>query len=400
MTINELRSKRAKAWESAKAFLESRRNDKGVLSAEDDAAYARMENDIAELGKEIARMERLEALDAEMSKPVSSPITEKPASAKVDTKVGRAADEYGKVFWNKMRGRMNADVNNILSVGTDTEGGFLVPDTFEKHLITTLNDTFIIRKLAHTFNTSSGTHKIPVVATRGVANWVEENGTIPDSDDGFAQKTIGAHKLCALIKVSKELLNDAAFDLESHFQKEFAYRIGNAEEVAFVTGDGEGKPTGLLNAVDGAEIGVTTKSATAITAEEIMDLYHNLRAPYRSNAVWILNDATVAAIRKLKDNNGQFMWQPGLREGQPDTILGRPVYTSIAMPTIDAGAKTILFGDLSYYWIGDREGVEFTRLNELYADKGQVGFLATKRVDAKLILPEAVKVLQQGGSAT
>jgi len=123
--------------------------------------------------------------------------------------------------------------------------------------------------------------------------------------------------------------------------------------------------------------------------------YHSLRAPYRKNAVWAVNDTTIAAIRKLKDGNGQYLWQPGLTNGAPDMILGRPVKTSTFMPTLEAGAKTVVFGDFGYYWIADRQGRSFKRLNELYATTGQVGFLASQRVDGRLVLPEAMKVLQQ-----
>ena len=108
-----------------------------------------------------------------------------------------------------------------------------------------------------------------------------------------------------------------------------------------------------------------------------------------------MNDATVSALRKLKDSTGQYLWQPSLMAGMPDTLLGRPVKTSAYMPVIAAGAKTIAFGDFSYYWIADRQGRSFKRLNELYAATGQVGFLASQRVDGKLILPEAIKVLAQ-----
>ena len=124
-----------------------------------------------------------------------------------------------------------------------------------------------------------------------------------------------------------------------------------------------------------------------------------LKSPYRKNAIWVLNDSTIKAIRKLKDHNGQYLWQPALRDGEYDTILGKRIFTSPYAPEIGAGAKSIAFGDFSYYWIGDRQGVSFKRLNERYAETGQVGFIATKRVDAKLILPEAIKVLQQKGSA-
>ena len=400
MTITELRTKRATAWEAAKAFLDSHRNDKGVLSAEDDATYSRMESEITDLGKEISRMERLEAMDKEMSRATRTPLTAKPEAPKAETKSGRASDAYKDAFWNHARKRDSYEIRNALQVGTDTEGGYLVPDTFEKKLITTLEEENVIRKHAHVFTTSSGSHKIPVVSTRGTAAWVDEEGQIPESEDAFGQQLIGAHKISTLIKVSEELLNDSAFDLENYFATEFARRIGNAEEAAFLTGNGSGKPTGILADIGGAEIGVTAASETAITADEIIDLFYSLKSPYRKKAIWVLNDRTIKAIRKLKDSNGQYLWQPALHEGEYDTILGKRIYTSPFAPEIGAGAKTIAFGDFSYYWIGDRQGVAFKRLNERYAETGQVGFLASKRVDAKLVLPEAIKVLQQKGSAT
>ena len=394
MTITELRDKRNKAWEAAKAFVETKRDADGLMTAEDAATYAQMEQKVQDYSTEIDRMERQEAMDRQLNAPTSTPITGKPATAKVETKSGRAADTYKTSFWNQMRNKTSVEVRNALSVGVDADGGYLVPDTYEKTLIQALNDTMVVRKLAHTFVTACGVHKIPVVTSHGTANWVEESGEIPETTETFGQQHIGAHKLTALIKISEELLNDSAFDLEEYFQKEFTKRILNAEEVAFITGDGNGKPTGLLDADTGAEVGVTTESATEITADDVINLYYSLRAPYRSKAVWLLNDSTVNALRLLKDKNGQYLWQSSLKEGTPDMLMGRPVYTSTAFPSIGAGQKAVAFGDLSYYWIGDREGITFRRLNELYAAKGQVGFLATKRVDAKLILPEAVKVLQ------
>ena len=401
MTILELREKRAKAWEAAKAFLDSHRNDKGVLSAEDDAAYTRMEQEITDLGKEIARMERREALDAELNRPVNKPLTGKPMSGNDTAKTGRATDEYRQNFWNAMRAKVPMPgVLNALQVGTDSEGGYLVPDEFERTLVQALEEENIFRQLAKVIQTSSGDRKIPVVASKGTASWIDEEGAYTESDDSFAQVSIGAYKLGTMIKVSEELLNDSVFDLESYIAREFARRIGTKEEEAFFTGDGTGKPLGILAASGGAETGVTAASATAVTADELMDLFYSLKSPYRKNAVWILNDSTIKAIRKLKDNNGQYLWQPSLVAGTPDTILGRPVKTSTYMPAIAAGAKTIAFGDFSYYWIADRQGRSFKRLNELYAANGQVGFLGSQRVDGKMILPEAVKVLvQKAGSA-
>ena len=202
-----------------------------------------------------------------------------------------------------------------------------------------------------------------------------------------------------MIKVSEELLNDSVFDLQSYISREFARRIGGEGRGGVLHGDGKGKPLGVLAATGGAETGVTAASATAVTADELMDLYYSLKSPYRKKSMWVLNDSTIKAIRKLKDNNGQYLWQPSLAAGTPDMILGRPIKTSAYMPAMAAGAKTIAFGDFSYYWIADRQGRSFKRLNELFAASGQVGFLASQRVDGKMILAEAVKVLEQKGAS-
>lgn len=399
--ILELREKRAKAWEAAKAFLDSRRGADGLLSAEDVAAYEKMEADVVNLGKEIDRLERQQALDAELSKPVNDPIKDKPAASAGEEKTGRASAEYKRSFWNVMRSKMPGhEVLNALQVGTDSEGGYLVSDEFEHTLVEALEEQNLFRTLAHVIQTSSGDRKIPVVASKGTASWVDEEGAIPESDDSIGQVSIGAYKLGTMIKISEELLGDSVFDLESYISREFARRIGNKEEEAFFTGDGKGKPLGILAKTGGAEVGVTAAGAAAFTADELFDLFYSLKAPYRKSAVFLMNDTSVKALRKLKDSNGQYLWQPSLTAATPDTLMGRPVYTSSFMPAMEAGAKSVLFGDLSYYWVADRQGRSFRRLGELYAPTGQVGFLATQRVDGKLVLPEAVKVLQQkSGSA-
>ena len=343
MTILELREKRAKAWEAAKAFLDSHRNDKGVLSAEDDAAYTRMEQEITDLGKEIARLERQEALEAELNRPVNKPLTGKPMSGKEETKTGRTTDEYRRNFWNMMRSKAPMPaVVNALQIGTDSEGGYLVPDEYERTLVEALEEENVFRQLARVIQTSSGDRKIPVVATKGTASWIDEEGAYTESDDSFGQVSIGAYKLGTMIKVSEELLNDSVFDLESYISREFARRIGAKEEEAFFTGDGSGKPLGILAASGGAETGITAASATAITADELIDLFYSLKSPYRRNAVWVLNDSTIKAVRKLKDGSGQYLWQPSLTAGTPDTILGRPVRTSAYMPAIAASATAPL----------------------------------------------------------
>ena len=387
----ELREKRAKAWEAAKAFLDAKAKDAAFASAEDAATYDRMEQEVMDLGKQIDRLERQAAIDAELAKATSTPITNQPnGKADGDSKQGRASDEYKRAFWNGMRNKMSYEVQNALSIGTDSEGGYLVPDEYERKLVQALEDEVFFRSLANVIKTSSGDRKIPIVTSKGEAAWIDEGGQFPESDDSFGQTSIGAYKLATMIKVSDELLNDSVFNIENYISKEFARRIGTKEEEAFFVGDGKGKPEGLFGSAD---LGVTAATVN-ITFDDVMDLFYSLRAPYRKKATWLLNDSTVKAIRKLKDGNGNYIWQPSVRDGEPDRILNRPYRTSIYVPELAAGNRVMAFGDYSYYWIADRQGRSFKRLNELYATTGQVGFLACERVDGKLILSEAVKTLE------
>ncbi len=390
--ILALREKRANLWNETKAFLDSHRGEDGMVSAEDNATYEKMEADVVALGKEIDRLERQAAIDREMDQPTASPLVSRPVAPSAK-KQGRASDEYRNAFWGMIRNRnLTPGVMNDLQIGTDTEGGYLVPDEFEHTLVQGLEEENVLRSLCTVIQTSSGDRKIPIVTAHGTASWVDEEDPIPTSDETFGQISIGAHKVATMIKVSDELLQDSVFNLESYIATEFARRIGAAEEEAFITGNGTGKPTGLLHATNGAGTGVTTTGNTP-TADEIFDLVHSIKSVYRRKAVFLLNDSTLKAIRKLKDGQGQYLWQPGLKEGQPDMLLNYRIATSPFMPEIAAGNKVILFGDFKSYWIADRQGRSFQRLNELYAATGQVGFRATQRVDGRLVLAEAMKCL-------
>ena len=391
--ILEMREKRAQLWDAAKKFLDEHQDTNNSLSAEDAATYDRMEADVVSMGQNIERLERQAAIDREMNSATSTVLASRPGKPE-GGKTGRASDEYKQAFWAAIRGHgSRAALRNALQVDTDSEGGFLVPDEYERTLVKSLEDANIMRTLCTNIRTDSGERKIPVVASTGTGSWVEEEGDIPESDDTFGQITLSAHKVATMIKVSDELLRDSVFDIQSYIAGEFARRIGACEEGAFITGDGTHKPTGLLHATNGAGVGVTTAGAT-FTADEVIDLVYSVRSVYRPNAVFLMNDSAIRALRKLKDGSGQYLWQPGLREGEPDRLLNHRVYTSAYMPEIAAGNKPILFGDFKSYWIADRDGRSFQRLNELYAKTGQVGFLATERVDGRLVLPEAMKCLQ------
>jgi HK97 family phage major capsid protein len=390
--ILELREKRTKLWDNAKEFLDSKRGGDGLISEDDSKIYDKMEQEVVNLGKEIDRLERQSALDLEFSKPVNAPILEKPNGK---LKSGRMSDEYRTDFMNILRGK--PQIYNVMQESIDVDGGFLVPAEFEKQIVSSLEENNVIRTLAKTITTSAE-RKIPIAATHSEANWTAENGAYTESDPTFAQKTIDAFKLTDLVKVSIELLQDSMFDLESYIANEFARAFGIAEEQAFCTGTGTGQPSGIFTE-NGGEVGVISSSPTNIASDNLIELMYSLKSPYRRNAVFLMNDATISLIRKFKDTNGAYLWQPSLQAGQPDRLLGYPLYTSPYVPTVGAGALPIAFGDFSNFWIADRMGRTVQRLNELYAGNGQVGFIATERVDAKVILAEGIKLLKMAASS-
>ncbi|MEG1859905.1 MAG: phage major capsid protein, partial [Christensenellaceae bacterium] len=391
-TILELREKRNKAWEGAKAFVESKRDKDGLLSEEDAKAYGEMEQKVKNLSLEIERMQAMEGMENEMKKPVNTPITHKPEQ-KEERKTGRAADEYKTAMVSALRSNFR-NVSNVLQEGVDADGGYLVPVEYDARLIEELEDENVFRKIA-TVITTSGERKINIAASKPAAAWIDEGEALTFGDATFDQINLDAHKLHVAVKVTEELLYDNAYRLEDHIINMFTKALSNAEEDAFLNGDGVGKPLGIFAATGGGQVAVTTASATAITADEIINLIYKLKRPYRKNAKFITNDATLALLRKLKDGNGAYMWQPSLLGSEPDRLMGYPIYTSAYVPTVAAGAKTIAFGDFSYYNIGDRGIRSFAELKELYAGNGMVGFLAKERVDGKLVLPEAVQILQQ-----
>ena len=397
--IMELRNKRNTLWEQTKNFLEEHRGDNGLVEASAVEQYNKMAADVQALGAEIQRLEEQAAFDAQLSQPTTHPVTNKPMSRKAENVAPTATDEYAGAFWNMIRNQGDQfAVRNALSVGEDTEGGYTVPDEFERKLVQALEENNIFRQLATVIRTNSGTRKIPIANDTMEAQWIDEGEEIPETNTKFGQTTLSAYKLGTMIKISNELLHDSAFDLASYIAARFGVCMGNAEERAFFTGDGDKKPLGILADVGGAELGVTAQGEDLVTFDEIFDLYYSLKSPYRRSAQFVCNETLLLQLMKLKDKNDNYIWKPSLDVAKPDTILGRPIRTSSFMPGIAKGEKVLLFGDLKNYWVADRQNRTFRRLNELYARTDQVGFLTTQRVDGRLILPESVKVLKMAGT--
>lgn len=388
MTINELREARNKAWQGAKAFVESKRDKDGLLSKEDAAAYDEMEKKIKDYSAEIERMEQMEAIENALNKPVNTPIVTKPMTVNGKEKTGRASDEYKAGMLMALRTNFK-QISNVLQEGVDADGGYLVPEEYDSRLIQTLEEENIMRKLS-TRITTSGEHKINIAATKPAAAWIEEGAALTFGDATFSQILLDAHKLHVAIKVTEELLYDNAFGLENYIIDQFGKALANAEEDAFLNGTGVGQPLGLFADKGG---GTVANTVTALTTDAAIGLVYALKRPYRKNASFIINDQLIAQLRTLKDNNGAYMWQPALTAGEPDKFLGYDVYTSQYAPS-----NAIAFGDYKYYNIGDRGTRSFKQLNELFAGNGMIGYVAKERVDGKLILPEAVQILKIGAA--
>ena len=400
--IMELRNQRNTLWEQTKSFLEEHRGENGLVEASAVEQYNRMIADVKALGDEITRLEEQDVFDAQMAKPTSKPVVGMPTmdAPKKGNPNPMATDEYRDAFWKMMKNEGDtAQTYEYLRIGKDDQGGFTVPDEFERQLVKGLEENNIFRRMAHVIRTASGTRKIPIANDIMEASWIDEGEEIPETNTKFAQTTLSAYKLGCMIKVSNELLHDSAFDIAAYIAERFGVCMGNTEENAFINGDGDKKPTGLL-ADTGAELGVTAASETIITFDEIFELYYSLKAPYRRKASFLTTEEVMLQLMTLKDGHGNYIWKPSLDEAKPDTLLGRPVYTSSFMPAPTAGNKAICFGDYSYYWVADRSNRTFRRLNELYARTDQVGFMTTQRVDGKLILPETVKYLKMAGTAS
>ena len=380
--LQELIEKRAKAWEGAKAFVESKKDKDGLLSDEDVKTYHEMESKIQQFTDEIDRTTRMDAMERELSKPVNTPLTAKPMGDMKESEV-KPSSVYKEAMLKALRSNFR-QIDNVLQEKVDADGGYLVPEEYDNRLIQTLNGENIMRSLANII-TTSGDHKINIAATNPAAAWIEEGGQLTFGEATFKQVLLDAHKLHVAIKVTEELLYDSAFNLEDYILEQFGKALANAEEDAFLNGDGTGKPTGIFHETNG---GTHLTEVTAFKSDDIINLIHALKRPYRKNAAFIMNDKLIATVRKLKDGNGAYMWQPSYQVGDPDTLLGYPVHTSAFAPE-----GKIAFGDFSYYNIGDRGTRSFKQLTELFAGNGMIGFVAKERVDGKLILPEAVQIL-------
>jgi HK97 family phage major capsid protein len=295
--------------------------------------------------------------------------------------------EYDKHFWNAMRG--NDGSYTELSKGRNIETGtYAMPNSTNNKYMAALEKESLFRNIGTVIKAYDNGYRIFAKDNNDLAEWVPEGDAIQiyEGIDDFTINTVDSWKLAAFIKMDEAFIHDAGFDIESHLINRFAKNFGRAEDNAFINGTGIQMPTGILDATNGADVGITTAE---ITYDDVISLYFSLKPEYRRNAVWLMNDETALALRTLKDSAGNYLWR-----NSDDTILGKRVIISEYMPNTESDSKPIAFGDFSYYWVIGRRPVSIKTLSEKFALHDQIGYLAFEFLDGKLIRPEAVKVIQ------
>jgi HK97 family phage major capsid protein len=377
--IKELQEKRATIITNARKEYEKAVKEDSVNQEVEDS-FSRAMADADKLKAQIENLRKLADVQA------GSPIV-----PELDKSEKRS--DYDKAFdklCRHTRSALNPAEVRALEVGTATEGGNITSETYEKAIVKKLDEMNFMRSICKVIKTT-GTHNIPYESTAAVATWVDEEGAVEDdADPAFGKAQLKAYGLKHIVKYSIELAQDSSFDLAGYVADHLGRAFGTTEETGFLVGTGGGtQPTGLFSS---AGTGTTTASATALTGTELIDWYHSLTRAYRRNAVIVMNDSSVAAIRKLKDGNGQYLWVQGFGN-EPDKLLGKPLYTSSAIDEIEAEAEVACIFSPDFFVIGDRGNTIVKLLDQLYAATGQYGMFCMKRVDGLLTQAEAAKKL-------
>ena len=295
--------------------------------------------------------------------------------------------EYDRSFWNFLRGDKMAE--QTLAMGRIVDAAaYAMPTGTNGSYEKAVAKESVMRQISPVLCHYSGSASIWAALSDDIAEFVPEAEgiNIRDIADDFTRILIGRYKLTSLLRLPMDFVSDAAFDLEGYLIKRLARAMARAEDKAFISGTGTDEPAGLLHDTEGAETGA---AADALSFDSVIDHYFSVKPEYRKNGVWLMNDETALTMKKLKDDAGNYLWR-----GSDDTILGKPVKITEYMPNAETGAKPILFGDFSYFWIVKRSPITVNTLRELFALKGQLGYLGTEFIDGKLVRREAVKALQ------
>lgn len=390
--IMEMRNQRATLVAEARAVIDKAAEEKRELGAEEKQKYDKIHDDARQLKENIEREERQLAIESELRDFAGKPAPQNPQVETVDKRT--------TAFRNYLQTGAGLDEARALANDVNTEGGFLsAPEQFIAELIKGIDNQVLVKKYARVIPvTTSDSLGIPTLASDvSDPDWTTEIGTIQeDTDLAFGKRELKPQQLTKLVKVSMKLLRTSAIPVEALVMERLAYKFAVATENAFLNGNGTNGALGVFTA---SAKGIPTSrdiskgnTSTAITADGLIAAKYALKQQYRvRNSVrWLFHRDAVAEIAMLKDANGQYIWRPGIENGQPDKLLNIPIDESEYAPSaFVSGAYVGILADWAYYWIAELHGLEMQRLNEHFALNSQIGFIGRGYWDGMPVLPEA-----------
>jgi HK97 family phage major capsid protein len=395
--LKRLLEQRQNLASEMRQLLDAADSENRNFSAEEDEKYERLNGELDTLDKRATTLregEEREKRAEEFRSQVDPLIRPTEDPIKRSEEEGLEAEFRSFLAGDRKRVEVRADkpMNlqelRTLSKLTSGAGGNTVKTSFYNRLIAHLIEVSGIMLAGPTLLTTTTGEKIqiPKTTAHSTATLIAEAGTISASDPAFGQAELDAYKYALLLQVSNELVTDTSVDLLGYLALEAGRAVGNAFGSHAITGDGSSKPNGVLTA---STAGVTGAGSVAgvFTADNLVDLFYSVIAPYRNSpsAAWMMRDASMGAVRKLKDSNGQYLWQPSMQVGEPDTLLGKPVRTDPNMPAVAATAKSVLFGDFSRYFVRQVNGIRFERSDDFAFSSDLVTFRCIWRGDGELV---------------
>jgi HK97 family phage major capsid protein len=404
MTLTEILEKRRERkalFEKAVAIRDKAKEEKRKMTSSEEEEFNRMMDDVDAMLKEIEREERILAVQDGTEKRTHGLVTEDQENQRQELN----QEEYRQAFLTWLRNGVNGLTPEqralmqkgfqdlpaearALAAGTPAAGGYTVPEDFYKKLTDAELWYGGMRESRATIIQSSTGADLPMPTDDDSSNKgaiIAENTQLGVQDITFGQKVLKAYMYTSkIVRVSFQLLQDSAFDLESWLARKLGIRIARITNEHFTVGTGTSQPEGVVTGASEGKVGDTGQT-TSVTFADLVDLMHAVDRAYRTNAQWMFHDSSLKALKKMEDSQNRPLWLPGIAVREPDTILGKPYIVNNDIPEMGVDAKSILFGDFSAYCIRDVLGVQLLRLVERYADFLQVGFLAFSRHDGGLL---------------
>jgi HK97 family phage major capsid protein len=402
MKIGELRKKRTELVTLARKMVDKAESEDRELTAEEEETYNGLIEDIDGFRKKIEKQEKLESLEKELAESQGTEgATTEIVKESDQSKNGRASKEYREAFSRYLtyglNGLREAEYRALQS-DIDISGGYVVaPEQMVQELIKSVDDMVFIRGLSTVISVpqaqSLGAPSLD--ADPADADWTSELATgSEDSAMAFGKRNLNPHPLAKRIKMSNDLLRASFMNVETLVRERLAYKFAITEEKAFMTGTGAGQPLGIFTAsANGISTGrdvSTGNTTTSIQFDGLIEAKYTLKGQYWGSAVWVFHRDALKQITKLKDGDGQYIWRQSVREGEPDSLLGRPFNMSEYCPnTFTTGKYVGMLADFRSYWIADALDMTVQRLIELYAETNQVGLIGRMKMDAMPVLEEA-----------